>query len=286
MKEIYEVVVTGAINWESINGGPLELGGGALYAAAACARISNTKIISCVGNDVDFDIIKNLSAEFNLSTDGIEIIEGRTFKWFVEYSENQNEITKEVHNYGDYDNMLPSPKPVDTKVLLLSTGHPNLQIKVMDAMLSKYTPKYILLDSKKVHIKKRFAQIVKLLKKTNVFFATEEEINLLYEYKETNSLEMIFNFFKELKIIVIKKGSEGGHIIFRDGIIYDYKTTAPNKVIDTTNAGDIFAGTFAALLSKGSIESHEYIKKIALHAANIAALSVCFKGKQKIINSK
>lgn len=281
MSEVFDVVVTGALNLESIDEAPLELGGGGLNAASTAVRYAPTKLIGCIGTDVDLKAFRDVANKTGVDCSCIEIIPGKTFRWFVKYSEDKDFISEETHEYGDYINMLPNPDPFRSKVLLLATGHPKLQNVVLEAACASSTPEYVLLDTRSIHIKERFDQLRKILVKTNIFFATEEEIGLLFKYKATSTIRDFFNSFRRLEIIVIKCHSKGGQVLLRDGTAYHYYAKAPGKVVDPTGAGDVFAGAFAGLLAQKGVKSHHLLLDIIQGAAEAAAISVVCKGQKK-----
>lgn len=168
----------------------------------------------------------------------------------------------------------------------MSTAHPKLQIKVLKAANSNYLPKYVLLDSKGVHIKERFEQLKMLLSETNVFFATEEEMELLFNYEDTRNIGCMFENFCKLKMIIIKCNKKGGRVLLESGVSYHFKATTPGKVVDPMGAGDVFAGTFAGLLSQKGMASVKALKGIIATAAKVAAISVGLKGKNKFTKGK
>lgn len=285
MSDIFDVVVTGALNLESIDGDPLELGGGGINAAVASVKFVPTKLIGCLGTDVNLEAFRYIAAKTGVDCSGIEFISGKTFRWFIKYSQDKASILEEIHEYGDYHNMLPNPEPFRTKVLLMSTGHPKLQNIVLRAACADSIPEYVLLDTKGVHIKERFEQLFNILTETNIFFATEEEIRLLLKYEITGTIRKIFNSFSKLYIIIIKRHSKGGQVLLRDGTAYYYYASAPGEVIDPTGAGDVFAGAFAGLLSQRGVKAMELLQEIIQGAAEAATTSVVFKGQKKFIRS-
>lgn len=276
------VVVTGAINLESINGQDIELAGAGIYAATSSAKYSDTKLIGCVGSDIDRNIFQDLTLRFGLDCSEVEILNGKTFTWYVTYSNDKNKILNETKDYGDYYNMIPNPGIIYTEVLLLATGNPFVQKKVLQAALLQKRPKYILFDSKIVHYIERLEPIKSILDETNIFFATQEEIDLFMKKENMSLLSDIFMKFNKLNIIIIKKGASGGKVILRDKKEINYNAVKQKKVVDTTGAGDIFAGTFAGLLACCDDLNSENLIKIIEASATAASRSVAFLGRSKI----
>lgn len=80
---------------------------------------------------------------------------------------------------------------------------------------------------------------------------------------------------KGLKHIIVTLGDKGCVLISENEIHFEPLESPPEKVIDTTGAGDCFLGTFAHYLSKG------YDFKTSMKEANLcASLSVQKEGTQ------
>lgn len=280
--DIYDVVVTGAIDLESVDDDPIRLGGAGILAATAAAKYANTKLIGCIGNDISPEIVENVLDKTGADCSGIEIVPGKTFRWFVKYSQDKNSMMEERHDYGDYYNMFPNPNAFQAKVLLLATGHPKLHDIVLKSGNIGCYPKFIMMDTKGVHIKERFDLISKILEKIHVFFITEDEIKLFFSIINDFHPQKIFDNFNRLNMLVIKNHDKGGRILLRDGTAFYYRPKVPVKVIDPSGAGDVFAGAFAGLVSIQTTIRHEKLVDIIRMAATDAVVSVTARGDNKL----
>lgn len=79
MSGFFDVVVTGALNLESIDDSPFVVGGGGVNAAMAASRFATTKLIGCIGTDINSDLIHDLAVRMGLACNGIDVVNGNTF---------------------------------------------------------------------------------------------------------------------------------------------------------------------------------------------------------------
>lgn len=85
--------------------------------------------------------------------------------------------------------------------------------------------------------------------------------------------------FKHLKVVLYTKGEHGAEVYYKDKKVV---TTTPDiKAVDTTGAGDAFAGSFLSkLLNQKNIDdiSTEELAEMAIFATNYASLTTTKTG--------
>src|SRR5690606_16418386 len=118
-----------------------------------------------------------------------------------------------------------------------------------------------------------------IYKYINVLCVNEIELYQLTNQK-TDSVDDILNATKVLlskgvKSLIVTLGENGCVYVSEDESIYQPLEIKPEKVVDTTGAGDCFLGTFAHFYSKGFP-----IKDCLREANRCASLSVQSEGTQ------
>ncbi len=256
------------------------LNGAAIYAGYASSTQVDTRIISCVGEEKEnaeiIERAKKYRQDYLPNLDIITIKGGQSFRQIFE--ETEEGIVVKEKDYGNYNDWNPDIQSFETDVLLLGTGNPIFQKAVLDSCIHA---SHILLDSKLIHFDIRADKMDEMLKRVDTFFGTKEEIEQLLKNCGL-PLHITTNLFKKypnLKVIVEKNNKRGGRVFLQNGLFYTYQPEIPVEEICSDGAGDVFAGTYAASLSKNE-SMREIIRKSAQSAAN----SVRYFGIDKIKN--
>lgn len=104
-----------------------------------------------------------------------------------------------------------------------------------------------------------------LEQKIDILFANKEELLSLCQ---TSSLNEALQQFKDLNILIsVTDGAEGSYV-FAGQQLSKFNPVKVEKVVDTTGAGDIYAGAFLYAISKG------FPLSIAANLANYASSKV------------
>src|SRR5438105_3371791 len=143
------LLVVGSIAFDSIEtpGGAVEdaLGGSATYFAYAASFFAAPRLVGVVGEDFPNEHRK-LFAGRGVDTAGLVSAPGKTFRWKGRYHQDMNaRDTLEVHLnvFGTFDPVLPASFRDSTHVFL-ANGHPRIQARVLDQMVS---PKLVMADT-------------------------------------------------------------------------------------------------------------------------------------------
>ena len=254
------------------------LNGASIYAGFASAEQTETEVITCVGAErANEDIIKRIKTYRHQNIPNFNIIRikgGKSFKQTFEIIDGKLEVTHK--DYGNYNEWAPEIPNFQTETLLLGTGNPVFQKCVLDACSQA---NHILLDSKLIHFQIRADKMDELMKKVDTLFGTREEIEQLLKNCElpVTMTSFIFRKYPNLQVIVEKSAEKGGRVFKSDGTLYTYQPIQPVNELCTDGAGDVFAGVYAALLSKNG-----NLKEIIRRSAEIAAESVKHFGINKV----
>ena len=210
------------------------LGGSAVYASLAASYFcENVSIVGVVGTDFPKEHIELLNCK-SIDTNGLEIVNGKTFRWSGKY-ENMNEAISLQTSLNVFAHF--SPKIPDNyrafDYIFLGNIDPELQINVLNQMKR---PKIISADTMNFWIERKNKYLKKLLKMIDILFINEEEIRML-----TNE-SYIFDAAKNVLqmgpiLIIIKQGEYGSVAITKDNLFF-----APifpiQKVIDPVDGLD------------------------------------------------
>ena len=78
------------------------LGGSAVYTSMASKNFCQTNIVGVVGEDFPKEHVELLKFN-NIDTEGLEIIQGKTFRWKGKYSYDLNKVHVRYISQNTYD---------------------------------------------------------------------------------------------------------------------------------------------------------------------------------------
>ena len=270
------IVVVGSIAYDSIETPSASredtLGGSALYFSAAASNFSPVGMVGVVGDDYSINRIDFLRSR-GVDTDGIEVKEGKTFRWSGRYLDNMNireTIDTQLNVFQDFKPVLPEHYR-DAEYLFLGNINPELQLEVLTQVKN---PKYVLLDTMNLWISTQREQLMQVLKKVNgVIINDEEALQLSGESHLIRAARAVSRMGPSH--VIVKKGEHGAFQLHEDSLFFTpaYPT---ETVIDPTGAGDTFAGGLMGYLAKID-NNDEYTFRQALIYGTLMA-SFCVEG--------
>lgn len=250
MDEEINLVIAGSIGIDTIET-PNEkkesiLGGSASYACAAASFFSKPGMIGIAGTDL-LQTHKDLWNEMNIDLSGLQIKDGKTFRWSGKYGSNMDHRETLSTELNVFENFKPT-MPVNYKkaaYLFLGNFHPKLQLDVLN--LSD-NPKFVLIDTMDLWINTAKEDLLTVISKCNMLTLNESEAVLF------TSKENLIDAAKELislgpDFILIKKGAHGSILYSRDSLFLLHAYPISN-CCDPTGAGDSFAGGLMGMLAK------------------------------------
>ena len=268
------VVVVGSVAIDSIETEKAKveksLGGAALYFAHAASYFTDVNLVGVVGTDFDVNEISYLN-DRRVNLDGLEVVEGKTFRWGGRYHKNMNQrdtLFTELNVFGNFQPKIPDQYKSSDYVFLANI-HPDLQLDVLEQVKN---PKCVILDTMNFWISGERASLDKLLKKVDILIINDEEA------KELSGEESLLKAQEKIKAmgpktLVIKKGEHGALLITENGIFASPAFPLEN-VEDPTGAGDTFAGGFVGYLAKTNDVSDENLRKAVIYGSTLASF-VC-----------
>tara|TARA_Y100000814_G_scaffold273496_1_gene231592 strand:- start:966 stop:1865 length:900 start_codon:yes stop_codon:yes gene_type:complete len=254
------------------------LGGSASYFGLAASYFRDVQILGVVGSDFP-QKYWDLYNTHNINVDNVEIKDGKTFQWGGKYSNDYDSRETLFTELGVFDNYSPIINDTlhDSQFIFLGNIHPDMQ---MDVIKKSNDEQKIILDTMNLWIDISLDRLKQVIAKTNIFLLNDEEAFLL---TKKNKIESAAIALSELgpETIIIKKGSLGSYIYSKTNNLECNIPAFPiQKVIDTTGAGDSFAGGFVGSLNKNNI-----VDSVVAGSA-IASFTVSEFGVDGLVNIK
>ena len=256
-------------------------GGKGANQAAACARLgAETTIIGRVGRDEFGASLMDSMQGFGVDTSGLIIdANARTgiAMIMVAAGDNMIAISEGANANVSIADIDAAAHIIDTADIILLQFE--IPMETVEYIIKKYKgTKKIFLDPAP------FKQVKdELLNGLYTILPNENEAEKICGI----SLDTTEDIFKTLEILkskgvkypIITLGSKG--VAYFDGCEYNYMEACPVNAVDTTAAGDTFAGAFASAILKG-----DDIKAAVTFARAAAALATCKYGAQTSIPAK
>jgi sugar/nucleoside kinase (ribokinase family) len=239
------IVVVGSIALDTLHTphGSAEdcVGGSASYAAFAASYHAPVNLVAVVGTDFPAEARKMFERR-SVDTDGLEIVEGETFRWGGRYHDDMNRRDTLFTHLNVFEHFHPKlPEAYrGSEVVFLANIHPALQMEVLEQVEQ---PRFVALDTMNLWIDIARDDLVRALGKIDLLFVNDEEaMQLSGEASLTASVKALKAMGP--RSVVVKKG-EHGAVLFADGDDpYVQPTVILDTVVDPTGAGDAFAGGF------------------------------------------
>lgn len=270
-----KVLVVGSVGYDTIATlrGRVEnvIGGSANYFSLAASLYSPVNIVGVVGRDYDPKYLEILKRR-EIDIEGLQIEDGKTFRWSGSYEENLNEavtLKTELNVLRNFNPILPEAYK-KTPIVFLANIDPILQMKVLDQIES---PQFVGLDTMNYWIDSKLPDLQAILKRVDVFLLNEgEAIKLAKEENIVLATQKLAAMGP--KCVVVKRG-EYGFFMLCDGKFFILPAYPIADVVDPTGAGDSFAGGFFGYLAKCGLPFYRSsMQQACLHGAVVASFCI------------
>ncbi len=270
-----EILVVGSLAYDSIESpeGKAErtLGGSANYFSLAAHHFAQVRVVGVVGSDYGDDDLQMLKSR-SVDTDGLQVVEGKTFHWEGKYEGDMNDaitLNTELNVFEHFNPKLPENYK-SSSFAFLANIDPNLQMDVLGQIDS---PKLVASDTMNFWITSKKQDLLKVLENVDLLVINEGESTLLTE--KNNAIAAADEILKMgPKAVIIKRG-EYGFILKMGEEFFALPAFPIARVVDPTGAGDSFAGgLFGYLASKNEEMTMENLKQGCIHGAVIASFTV------------
>lgn len=268
------VLITGSIALDSVKT-PIEehhdlLGGSASYASVAASFFTPVNLVGIVGTDFPKQHLE-LYRKHRINLDGLQVVEGKTFRWSGEYEWDLNKrrtLSVCLNVFETFQPTLPASYK-KTPFVFLANISPQLQLHVLEQVEQ---PKFIVADTMDLWIETAREPLMELLRKIDCIVLNESEARELT--KETSLIKAGHKILKwGPKYVVVKKG-EHGCLLFGADVFFSAAAYPLEDIHDPTGAGDCFAGAFMGYLASVGHVDHNALRKAVIYGSVIASYNV------------
>lgn len=248
------------------------LGGSASYASVAASLLTPVNLVGIVGTDFPKQHIEMFRSR-GIDIEGLQIVEGRTFRWSGEYEWDMNQrktLSVELNVFENFFPRLPESYG-ETPIILLGNISPILQHHVLNQVEK---PCFVIADTMDLWITTTRPELLELLKRVDLLVLNDSEARQLTE--ETSLIKAGRNILRlGPKYIAIKKGEHGCLLLSQDQF-FSCGAFPLEDIHDPTGAGDVFAGGFAGYLASLRKESFDFadLKKAVVYGSLLASFCV------------
>lgn len=285
--ESHRIVVVGSVVLDTIHtphGSAEEcVGGSASYASIASSFHAPVHMVGIVGTDFP-DAARQLYADHGVDVEGLEVVEGETFRWGGKYHEDMNRrdtLFTKLNVFEHFHPKLPESYR-DSEVVFLANIHPSLQMEVLDQVRS---PKFVALDTMNLWIDIARDDLVKALGKIDLLFLNDEEAQQLTGEGNVVAAATALRAMGP-KAVVVKKGEHGAILFDQEGGAYVQSTVLLDRVVDPTGAGDAFAGGFLGYVARVQSSDPVTLRSAMVHGTVLASYTTEEFGLDRLASLK
>jgi sugar/nucleoside kinase (ribokinase family) len=246
------------------------LGGSATYCAVAASHFTDPRLVGVVGEDFEEADCQRLR-EAGVSTDGLEVAPGRTFRWGGRYEEDWNTrhtTFTELNVLEHFDPKVPEGYR-DSRFVFLANAAPAVQLKALDQVEH---PTFVMADTMNLWIDIARDDLAALLRRVDAIVLNDEEARML-----TGERNLIRAAGQVLglgpRLVVLKKGEHGAFLMGSD-VHFSLPAYPVEEVVDPTGAGDSFAGGFMGHLARTGNADPATLRQAMLHGTVTASFCV------------
>ena len=268
------IAVVGSLGLDTIEtpAGRVEevLGGSAAYFALAARHFLPVSVVAVVGSDFPAEARRALEHP-DLDLSGIEVREGKTFRWEGVYSKDMNTRETRRTELNVFEQFRPKLHDGlrSFKNVFLANIDPVLQREVLDQLKD---PKLVLCDTMNYWIHGKRKELLEIFKRVRIVLINEEEARELTGESLTHkATRAILTLGPET--VVIKQGEHGAFLESRD-LYFTCPAVPIESVIDPTGAGDTFAGGFFGALARMGRVTDRTLRAAVVYGCVMASFTV------------
>ena len=242
------IAVLGTIAIDTVETGRgkmTSIGGSATYAALASALISQTGIVSAVGQDFA-DESTQIFSSHDINISGISVSDGPTFRWTARYHDDMTHRDTLYTDIGVFKAFKPKA-PLDFRLadcLVLGAIDPDIQL----AYVSQFDcPKLIIGDTIDYYLSQKLEKVLSVFRLCHVIVVNEEEaLHISRQSTASKAARSLLSLGPQA--VIIKQGKNGA-TLYKDSAERAVPAFQDSVNRDPTGAGDAFLGSLAAYLT-------------------------------------
>ena len=209
--------------------------------------------------------------KFNINIQGLQRVEGKTFRWQGKYGTALNEaktLNTELNVFENFRPEIPDSYQ-NTDFVFLGNIDPLLQKQVVAQMKS---PKLVICDTMNYWIESRLPELREVLKLVDILIINDGEARMLTDEHNLNvAAKKIIEWGP--RVLVVKKG-EYGVSMYDSKSIFSAPAYPLCAVLDPTGAGDSFAGGFVGFLAKSGEINNQTLRRAVIYGSVLASFNV------------
>ena len=271
-----KLLVIGTVAFDSIET-PYErrddvVGGSATHFAHAAAYFGPVRLVAVVGTDFPDATLQSFR-ERGIDCEGVEIVEGKSFRWAGRYEADWNTrhtLDTQLNVFADFDPKIP-PSYRDARFVFLANGAPAIQMKALEQCRAA---ELVVADTMNLWIDVARPELDALLRRVDGLILNDEEARMLTGEKN------LFRAARKVlelgpRFVVLKKGEHGAFLVGED-VHFALPAYPVEEVVDPTGAGDAFAGGFMGYLASVQNIQPPTLRRAMLYGTVTA--SFCVEG--------
>jgi sugar/nucleoside kinase (ribokinase family) len=268
------IAVVGSIGLDTIQtpAGRVDevLGGSAAYFSLAARHFMPVSVVAVVGDDFPREA-RALLDQPGVDLAGLEVQEGKTFRWEGVYSDDMNTratIRTELNVFEHFKPDLPD-RTRSLKNVFLANIDPVLQREVLEQLDQ---PRLVLADTMNYWIRNKRDELLETLKRVRILIINEEEAReVTGEALTHKAARAILSLGPET--VVIKQGEHGAFLQGPE-LFFTCPAFPIDNVIDPTGAGDSFAGGFVGALARMARVNDHNLRRAVVYGCVLASFTV------------
>ncbi|HUP18763.1 MAG TPA: PfkB family carbohydrate kinase, partial [Gemmatimonadota bacterium] len=239
------------------------LGGAAVYFGLAASYFVDVRVVGVVGKDFPQEHV-DLLASRGLDLEGLQVVDGETFRWGGRYGYDFNArdtLFTELGAFAGFEPRLPESFR-DTPHVFLANIQPRLQMDVLDQVIE---PRSTGLDTMNYWIERTPEDLREVIGRVTIVLVNDSEAReLAREPNLAKAARKILSWGPRL--VVIKKG-EHGAVTFSEHGAFAVPGLPLEVIVDPTGAGDAFAGGFLGYLAATEDFGPEGLRRATIYGS-------------------
>ena len=278
-----KILVVGSVAYDSVETPEgrrqAQLGGSATYFSVSASHFTEVGLVGVVGKDFADDDLKMLESH-GIDISGLEIADGRTFRWAGDYMQDINTAVTHETQLNVFESFEPKlgAEQAAAPYLFLANIDPNLQLKVLESMADR--PKMVACDTMNLWIDIARPALAKIISKVDALMINEGEARQFTE--DSHLPTAASSLLNEGPSTVVIKRGEYGAALFNKAFNFAAPAYPLATVVDPTGAGDSFAGGFMGYIAATGDTSEEGLRRAAIVGSTMASFAVEAFGLDRI----
>ncbi len=268
------ILVVGSVAFDSVKTpfGKVDeiLGGSATYFSVASSYFAPVRVVAVVGKDFG-DKHVEVFRKHSIDIEGLERIEGRTFRWKGEYGYDLNEartLDTQLNVFETFKPLIPESYR-SSEYVFLGNIDPELQLSVLNQIKR---PRIVACDTMNFWIKGKPEAVKKTIQHVDILVINDAETRMLAD--EPNLVRAASKIMAMgPKTLIVKRG-EYGVLMFNGKSIFGAPAFPLEEVFDPTGAGDSFAGGFMGALAHAGDVNERIFRRCIIFGSVMASFNV------------